>query len=93
MRELAESGWTIFVSIAPMIGPVTLPPDFLGSVRWAIVGGEQGHHLHVRYMNPSWARAVCDRCEAAGIPFFMKQMSGQRPIPPDLQIRQMPANY
>ena len=29
MRALAEAGWFVFVSIAPMIGPVTLPDDFL----------------------------------------------------------------
>jgi protein gp37 len=29
MRALAEAGWSIFVSIAPMIGPVVLPADFL----------------------------------------------------------------
>ena len=36
MRGLAEQGWMIFVSIAPMIGPVTLPADFLRLGKWAI---------------------------------------------------------
>jgi protein gp37 len=93
MRDLAQHGWFVFVSIAPMIGPVTLPADFpaLGERCWVICSGEQGKREHVRYMKPSWARAVRDQCVAAGVPFFMKQMSGKRPIPPDLLIRKLPA--
>jgi hypothetical protein len=34
---------------------------------------------------------VRDQCVAAGVPFFMKQMSRKRPIPDDLLIRQPPA--
>ena len=90
MRALAERGWVTFVSIAPMLGPVTLPPDFLALARWVIVGGEQGRQTHIRDMKPSWARAVRDQCTAADIAFFMKQMSGKRPLPPDLLIRQFP---
>ena len=52
MRTLAEAGWTIFVSIAPMIGPVILPDDFLALGRWVIVSGEQGPHRDCRDMNP-----------------------------------------
>jgi protein gp37 len=37
MRPLAEAGWVVFVSIAPMIGPVTLPDDFLALAQWVIV--------------------------------------------------------
>jgi protein gp37 len=93
MRRLAEAGWTVFVSIAPMIGPVTLPADFLalGPRAWVIVAGEQGRHADCRDMDPNWARAVRDQCTAAGIPFFMKQMAKGAPIPPDLQIRQFPS--
>ena len=32
MRPLAEAGYLVFVSIAPMLGPVTLPADFLFNV-------------------------------------------------------------
>jgi protein gp37 len=92
MRRLANAGWTIFASIAPMIGAVTLPDDFLalGSRAWVIVAGEQGKHENCRDMDPNWARAIRDQCAAASIPFFMKQMARpeRAPIPPDLQIRQ-----
>jgi protein gp37 len=89
MRALA--GWTIFVSVAPMIGPVRLPDDFLALGKWVIVSGEQGPHRYCRPMDVRWARALRDQCAAAGIPFFMKQMGRKRPIPPDLLIRQFPA--
>jgi protein gp37 len=90
MRPLADAGWTVFVSIAPMLRAVMLPSDFLTLAKWVIVAGEQGAHRDCRYMNPNWARAVRDQCRSAGIPFFMKQMSKKRPRPPDLQIQEFP---
>jgi protein gp37 len=93
MRPLADAGWFVFVSIAPMIGPVMLPADFLalGPRVWVIVAGEQGRHDRCRDMDPSWARSVRDQCAEASIPYFMKQMAKGAPIPPDLQIRQFPS--
>jgi len=41
-------------------------------------------------MNPDWARSLRDQCEAASVPFFMKQMTKKAPIPPDLMVRQFP---
>jgi protein gp37 len=92
VRALAADGWTTFVSIAPMIGPVTLPDDFLahGNRIWVIVSGEQGKHSLCRDMDPRWACAVRDQCRAAGVPLFVKQMSKKAPIHPDLQIREFP---
>jgi protein gp37 len=94
VRPLAEAGWFIFVSIAPMLEPVTLPDDFvaLGNRTWCIVSGEQRvPGTRCRDMDPDWARAVRDQCKEAGIPFFMKQMAKGAPIPPDLQIREFPS--
>jgi len=90
MRGLAEAGWTIFVSVAPMLGPVTLPGDFraLGNRGWVICSGEQG--TGARYMDPAWARALRDQCVKSGVPFFMRAMTGKAPIPRDLFIRQFP---
>lgn len=93
MRVLADAGWLVFVSIAPMIGPLTLTPAFLafGSRTWVIVAGEQGPHAECRDMDPNWARAIRDQCAASGIAFFMKQLARKEPIPPDLWIRQFPS--
>jgi protein gp37 len=91
MRTLAEQGWTVFVSVAPMLGPVRLPDDFLTLGRWVICAGEQGPHRDCRPMDLLWARALRDQCEGARLPFLMKQMAMKQPIPPDLRIRQFPA--
>lgn len=91
MRALAEQGWTTFVSVAPMLGPVPLPDDFLALGRWVIVSGEQGPDRDCRLMDERWAEALRDQCAAASIPFFMKQLGMKRLIPPNLLIRQFPA--
>lgn len=71
-------------------GLVDLPilPVPTGNIDWVIVGGESGPNA--RPMHPDWARSLRDQCAAAGVPFFMKQMTKRAPIPNDLLIRQMP---
>jgi protein gp37 len=72
----------------------TLQPSDEGRrIDWVICGGESGSMY--RDMNPAWARSLRDQCAAAGVPFFMKQMTGgsqrsMRPIPDDLMVRQVP---
>ena len=41
-------------------------------------------------MQPVWARYIRDQCKLAGVPFFLKQMSGKARIPADLMIREYP---
>ena len=59
-----------FVSVEPLLGPVDLA-DWLGWLDWVIVGGESG--AGAREMNPAWARALRDQCDARAVPFFFKQ--------------------
>jgi protein gp37 len=92
MCALAKAGWFIFVSLAPLLGPVTLPPDALELLRWVIVAGKQRvPGTRPRLMKAAWARAIHEQCKAAGIPFFMKQMAGGAPRPRDLRIRDFPS--
>lgn len=75
-----------FASVEPMLGRIYTRnnlPD------WVIVGGESGRTP--RHMHPDWARYMRDECAVAGVPFFMKQMTGKKPIPEDLMVRQFPA--
>lgn len=63
------------------------------TIDWIVAGGESG--ANARPMHPDWARSLRDQCKAARVPFFMKQMSGERksampPIPEDLLIREAP---
>ncbi len=74
-----------FISYEPALGPLVL-----GKARpdWIICGGESG--AGARLMQPAWARSLRDECHAAGVAFFMKQMTGKKPIPADLIVRQFP---
>jgi len=87
IRPLAESGWIIGTSIQPMLSPVVLLPDSLTLLRWVIVGGEQ--HPGHREANPDWMRSLRDQSKAAGLPFFVKQMTSGW-LPPDLLFREFP---
>jgi protein gp37 len=44
----------------------------LPSLDWVICGGESGPGA--RPMDPAWARSARDQCEAAGVPFYFKQV-------------------
>lgn len=78
-----------FLSLEPLLGPIDLRGGLhVVDIHWVIVGGESGPNA--RPMDPNWARDIRDQCQAAGTPFFMKQMSKRKPIPEDLMIREYP---
>jgi protein gp37 len=89
MLALAAAGWTVFLSCAPLLGPITLPDEFLryGNRVWCIAAGEQDSS---RLMDPDWARALRDQCVEAGVPFYLLQMGQNQEIPDDLLVRQFP---
>jgi protein gp37 len=62
--------------------------DTASYIDWVICGGESGPHA--RPMHPDWARSLRDQCAAAGVPFFMKQMTKKAEIPDDLLVRRFP---
>ena len=43
-------------------------------IDWVICGGESGRGA--RPMDLAWARILRDQCDAAGVPFFLKQLGG-----------------
>lgn len=76
-----------FISYEPAIGPLRLhngpqQPD------WLICGGESGPGA--RMMDPDWADDIKVDCQHAGVSFFMKQMTGKKPIPDYLMLREFP---
>jgi len=81
------SGITTFVSVEPMLEEVNAG-DNIQFVDWVICGAETGPGA--RYMRPEWALDLKEQCKAAGVPFFMKQMSEKKAIPPYLQCREFP---
>jgi protein gp37 len=60
-----------FLSIEPLIAPVTLAAKLLEGIHWVIVGGESGPRA--RPMDPSWAIAIQSQCAKYEVPFFFKQ--------------------
>ena len=71
-----------FLSMEPLLGPVTLDANHLSpipfycderdaGIDWVIVGGESGHGA--RPMHPDCVRSLRDQCQAAGVPFLFKQ--------------------
>ena len=62
-----------FVSVEPLIAPVSLLPAFLdGGIDWVIVGGESGPRA--RPCRLEWVRRVIDDCRQAKVPVFVKQL-------------------
>ncbi len=91
-----------FLSCEPLIGGISFrwakwdewdrdEIDHLDGLRmldWIIVGGESGPGA--RDMPAEWAATIRDECAEADVAFFMKQMTGKKPIPDDLLVRQFP---
>ena len=81
-----------FVSVEPMLSEMEIIQYMIRPdqpvVDWVICGGETGPGA--RPMNPDWARSLRDQCKDAGVPFFMKKMSGGGQPPDDLMIRNNP---
>ena len=89
-----------WVSVEPLLGGTDIRPYLPNALwndlpswkqpelNWVVVGGESGPGF--RPMNEQWARSIRDQCKRSRIPFFMKQMSGKKPIPADLMIREYP---
>jgi protein gp37 len=81
--EAAQYAWRIdylrkvpatirFVSAEPLLGPLS---DLdLSGVQWLIAGGES--QSGCRKAEVHWFRGLRDRCVAAGVPFFLKQLGG-----------------
>lgn len=85
LRELTTN--VRFLSIEPLLED--LGNIDLTGVDWVIVGGESGPGARV--MKADWARNIRNQCKAAGVAFFMKQMTKKAPIPDDLLVREYPA--
>jgi protein gp37 len=77
-----------FISYEPALGPLTIAGTQLPD--WIICGGESGPRA--RNMDLKWARDLRDECASLGVPFFFKQVTGKKAIPPDLMVREFPSS-
>ena len=60
-----------FLSIEPLLGPMSLNANLLECIQWVIVGGESGPRA--RPMKTEWVCHIRKQCERHHIPFFFKQ--------------------
>ncbi len=102
LPELVKHQALRWISVEPMLDAADLrrwlPPGITGlrpSVHWVVVGGESG--LNCRPMKVDWVRELLRQCQAAGVPFFMKQLGGHpdrrervETFPRDLQVQEWP---
>jgi protein gp37 len=65
-----------FVSCEPLLGPLDLS-TIIKKIDWVICGCETGPGA--RPMDPNWARLLRDQCQRAGVPFFLKGLTGVKP--------------
>lgn len=73
-----------FLSIEPMIGPVELYEDNMGSslqfghlIHWVIVGGESGNDTGKYLYRPcqlNWIDSIIKQSRGVGVPVFVKQL-------------------
>lgn len=81
-KLLAVPAAVRFLSIEPMLGPITINPLLISAIEgtsqhgqrfidWVIAGGESGPHA--RPMHPDWARSLRDECASSDTPFHFKQ--------------------
>lgn len=90
MKQLAAAGWTVFASLEPLLGSITLPDDFLafGERIQVIVGGESGPEA--RPTNPDWVTRLRDQCVPARVRFFFKQWGEWAPA---VALDHLPASH
>ncbi len=67
----------LWLSLEPQLESTVLPRLALefgvaGRIDWIVQGCESGPGR--RPFDPDWARAIRDQCQAAGVPYYLKQM-------------------
>jgi len=81
----------IGLSIEPMLGPITLRPEWLAELDWVVAGGESGPGARGSTDEvEANMRSIMEQCRAAGVAFFGKQNFKKHPLPDDLCVREWP---
>ena len=60
-----------FLSLEPLLGPISLDKSLLEGIKWVIVGGESGPGA--RMMKAEWVYDIRGQCQKYKVPFFFKQ--------------------
>lgn len=67
-----------FLSMEPLLGPVSLEYEWMQELGGIFVGGESGRNA--RPMHPAWAYSLRDQCAETGLPFLFKQWGQWSPV-------------
>ncbi|MFL9886789.1 phage Gp37/Gp68 family protein [Paraburkholderia agricolaris] len=67
-----------FLSMEPLLGPVSLKHEWMRRLGGVFVGGASGREA--RPMHPAWAYSLRDQCAATGLPFLFKQWGQWSPV-------------
>ena len=89
LTQLAEVGYTTFLSMEPLLEPIDLAaagaieqcsedtnksaPDNYEPLVSWVIIGGESGH-NARYCSPLWIRSIVNQCKAAGIPVYVKQL-------------------
>lgn len=78
IRQLQETPARIrFLSLEPLLGPITLNASLVKGIKWVIVGGESGPKA--RPMKAEWVKSIRDECHRQDVAFFFKQWGSYTP--------------
>lgn len=91
MELLALTGWLVWASLEPLLGPIDakkalglqvlggeVVPNHFPYLQWVVAGGESGSKA--RPSHPVWYRQLRDQCAIAGVPFLFKQWGAYVPL-------------
>ncbi len=78
-----------FVSLEPLLGPVTLSDGLFRGIDWVIAGGETGPGARPCHM--AWLRSIVRQCRQARRPVFIKQAGARGEAGPD-QVSELPSD-
>ena len=68
---------TLFLSVEPIIGPVTLlDPELSAWVNWIIIGKATGPKRSKYRLDPKWVNDLTEQCQNMHIPVFHKDNLG-----------------
>lgn len=98
----------LFLSLEPLLGPITFPkvqvPFFKWAtapgISWCIVGCETGPNR--RPCDPEWIRQIVQECQEADVPCFVKAVNingrvlkywNDPDFPDDLKVRKFPCAF
>lgn len=89
-----DTSCNIWLSVEPMLGPITLDDWTLRNIGWVVIGCESGPGA--RPCKLEWVRDLAKQCSDAGIPYYVKQLtidgkacSDMTQFPEDLRHREV----